>query len=101
MPSPDPDIFWRKKASRDENVCRIPARNGCKPPRRPVLRSSESPFQRVGSGRAGGVSPLSGAAEDRGLTPPARPFGTDSERRPNHPAYSTQLSQVSIPALLA
>ncbi len=49
--------------------------------------------QNVGSGRAGGVSPLSATQEgrerqppvrnpeDRGLTPPARLYGTDSKRR--------------------
>jgi hypothetical protein len=40
---------------------------------------AQSLFQEVGSGRAGGVSPRSGAREDRGLTPPARPLGTDSD----------------------
>ena len=33
----------------------------------------EMDLQSVSKGRAGGVSPLSGAREDRGLTPPARP----------------------------
>ncbi len=45
-----------------------------------ILLASEGLFGEAGSGRAGGVSPLFATREDRGLTPPARPLGTDSER---------------------
>jgi tetratricopeptide (TPR) repeat protein len=45
---------------------------------------SQSLFQTSGSGRAGGVSPLSSRVPDRGLTPPARPPGTDAQIANDH-----------------
>jgi serine/threonine protein kinase/formylglycine-generating enzyme required for sulfatase activity len=53
-------------------------------------RASRSLFRESGSGRAGGASPLSSRAPDRGLTPPARPFTQQMDSTLFHPETSVR-----------